>query len=104
MLRKTDYNEPHILDLNRMNNQMKMNQMNTIAMKKREIQPEVLMTKQEVKEFVIDDDRPDVIGDKYKKAAALQEQALRLTKNAIVDELGFVPKVIKSDVTQKMID
>jgi len=105
MLSKTDYNEPHLLDLNKMNNQMKMNHLNTQAMTKREKAPEVLMTKNEInKSIEIDDDRPDVIGNKYKKAAALQIQALRLTQNAIVDELGFKPMKIKSAVTQKMID
>ena len=105
MLRKTDYNEPHLLDLNNMNNLMKMNRLNTQGMIKREKTPEVLMTKQEIKKAIdIDDDRPDVIGDKYRKAAGLQIQANKITLNSIVDDLGFRPMKIKSAVTQKMID
>lgn len=105
MLRTTNHNEPYILDLNKMNNMMKMNRLNTQAMTKREKAPEVLMTKPEISKSIdIAVDRPDIIGDKYRKTAALQIQLNLLAKNAIVDELDFKPKVIKSDVTQKMID
>ena len=84
MLKKTDYNEPHLLDLNNMNNQMKMNRLNTQGMIKRELVPEVLMTKEEIKKSIdIDQDRPDVIGDKYRKAVGLQIQANKITLNSM---------------------
>ena len=104
MLRISDYNEPHTLDLQRMKNQMVMNQKNKTAMTQRDKAPEVLMTKPEVRRFEIDNDRPDVIADRYKKQEALKQHAMLLTKNSIVDELGFKPMKIKSATTQKMID
>ena len=104
MLGISDYNEPHTLDLQRMKNQMLMNQKNKMAMTQREKAPEVLMTKLEVKRFDIDNDRPDVIADRYKKQEALKAHAMLLTKNSIVDDLGFKPMKIKSATTQKMID
>ena len=73
-------------------------------MTQREKAPEVLMTKLEVKRFDIDNDRPDVIADRYKKQEALKAHAMLLTKNSIVDDLGFKPMKIKSATTQKMID
>ena len=70
----------------------------------REITPEVLPTKEDVKILSIDNDRPDIIADKHRNAMAIQIQLANISKNAIIDELGWKPPKIKSEVTQQMID
>ena len=103
MLKITDYNEPHVLNRNALLLQAKINKRNKDAMIQREMTPELLPTKAQADEVRIDDDRPDVIANKFRKAEILKAQFQKIAKNAIVDDLGFTPTKIQSDVSQQMI-
>jgi len=104
MSKITDYNKPYELSRSRLMMQQKLNDRSKEAMMQRQITPEILPTKQEVKLLGLDDDRPDVIADKHRNATSIKIQLANISKNAIVDELGWKPSKIKSEVTQKMID
>ena len=72
MLKITDYNEPHVLNRNALLLQAKINKRNKDAMIQREMTPELLPTKAQADEVRIDDDRPDVIANKFRKAEILR--------------------------------
>ena len=104
MSKITDYNKPYELSRSRLMMQQKLNDRSKEAMTQREITPEVKPTKQEVKLLGLDDDQPEIIADKNRKAVSIQIQLANISNNAIIDELGWKPSKIKSEVTQKMID
>ena len=100
----TDYNKPYELSRSRLMAQQRLNNRNKEAMIQREISPEVLPTKEDVKLLGLDDDRPEIIANKNRNSTSIQIQLANMSKNAIIDELGWKPSKIKSEVTQKMID
>jgi len=104
MSRITDYNNPYELARSTLMMQQKLNNRSKEAMTQRQITPEVKPTKQEVKLLGLDDDQPEIIADKNRKAVSIQIQLENISNNAIIDELGWKPSKIKSEVTQKMID
>jgi len=104
MSKITDYNKPYELSRSRLMMQQKLNDRSKEAMTQREITPEVKPTKQEVKLLGLDDDQPEIIADKHRKAVSIKIQLANISNNAIIDELGWKPSKIKSEVTQKMID
>ena len=71
MSKITDYNKPYELSRSRLMMQQKLNDRSKEAMMQRQITPEVLPTKQEVKLLGLDDDRPDVIADKHRNATSI---------------------------------
>jgi len=104
MSRITDFYKPYELSRSTLMMQQKLNNRSKDAMTQREITPEILPTRQEVKFLDIATDRPDVIADKHRKAVSIEIKLANMANNSIIDELGWKPSKIKSEVTQKMID
>ena len=104
MSKITDFNTPSDSNRSRLLMQQKLNNRSKEAMIQREITPEVLPNKKEVKLLGLDDDYPEAIAEKHRKATSIKIQLANISKNAIVDELGWKPSKIKSEVTQQMID
>jgi len=104
MSKITDYNKPYELSRSRLMMQQKLNDRSKEAMTQREITPEIKATKADLKILNLDDDRPEIIADKHRKAVSIKIQLANMSNNAIVDELGWKPSKIKSEVTQRMID
>ena len=104
MSKITDYNKPYELSRSRLMMQQKLNDRSKEVMTQREITPEVKATKADLKILNLDDDRPEIIADKHRKAVSIQIQLENISNNAIVDELGWTPSKIKSETTQGMID
>ena len=100
----TEFNAPSKSNRSKLLIQQKLNQRSKEAMIQREITPEILPTKAEVKLLGLDDDNPDAIADKHRKSTSIQIQLTNMANNAIVDELGWKPSKIKSETTQRMID
>lgn len=104
MVNISDYDKASMINRNAMQIRAKINKRNKAAMAQREATPELLPSISEVSNDAIGDDRPDAIADKFRKAQAIKAKLHTISSNAIVDELGFTPTVIKSAVTQQMID
>ena len=104
MSKITEFNAPSDLTRSRLLMQQKLNKRSKEAMTQREITPEILPTKQDVKLLGLDDDYPEAIAEKHRKATSIKIQLANMSKNAIIDELGWKPSKIKSEVTQQMID
>jgi hypothetical protein len=104
MSRITDFDRPSDSTRSNLLLQQKLNKRSKEAMKQREITPEILPTKQEVKLLGLDDDNPEAIANKHRKATSIQIQLANMANNSIIDELGWKPSKIKSDITQQMID
>ena len=104
MVNISDYDKASMINRNAMQIRAKINKRNKAAMAQREATPELLSSISEVSNDAIGDDRPDAIADKFRKAQAIKAKLHTISSNAIVDELGFTPTVIKSAVTQQMID
>jgi hypothetical protein len=100
----TEFNAPSTSTRSKLLMQQKLNQRSKEAMIQREITPEILPTKAEVKLLGLDDDNPEAIADKHRKSTSIQIQLTNMANNAIVDELGWKPSKIKSETTQRMID
>ena len=100
----TEFNAPSKSTRSKLLIQQKLNQRSKEAMIQREITPEILPTKAEVKLLGLDDDNPEAIADKHRKSTSIQIQLTNMANNAIVDELGWKPSKIKSETTQRMID
>ena len=100
----TDFNKPYELNRSTLKTQQKLNNRSKEAMIQRDNTPEILPTKQDVKLLVLYDDNPEAIADKHRKATSIEIQLANISKNAIIDELGWKPSKIKSEVTQQMID
>jgi hypothetical protein len=100
----TEFNAPSKSTRSQLLIQQKLNQRSKEAMIQREITPEILPTKAEVKLLGLDDDNPQAIADKHRKSTSIQIQLTNMANNAIVDELGWKPSKIKSETTQRMID
>jgi hypothetical protein len=84
--------------------QQKLNKRSKEAMEQREITPEIKPTRADVRLLGLDDDRPETIADKHRKAVSIEIQLANMANNSIIDELGWKPSKIKSEVTQRMID
>ena len=104
MPKNTEFNAPSKSTRSQLLMQQKLNQRSKEALILREITPEIKPTKQEAKLLGLDDDIPEIIADKHRKAVSLQIQLQNIANNSIIDELGWKPSKIKSEVTQKMID
>lgn len=104
MVNISDYDKASMISRNAMQIRAKINKRNKAAMAQREATPELLPTIGESSNEAIGDDRPDAIADKFRKAMAIKAKLNTISSNAIVDELGWQPTVIKSAVTQQMID
>ena len=100
----TDFNKPYELNRSTLKTQQKLNNRSKEAIIQRDNTPEILPTKQDVKLLGLDDDNPGAIADKHRKATSIEIQLANISKNAIIDELGWKPSKIKSEVTQQMID
>ena len=100
----TEFNAPSKSTRSQLLIQQKLNQRSKEAMIQREITPEILPTKADVKLLGLDDDNPQAIADKHRKSTSIQIQLTNMANNAIVDELGWKPSKIKSETTQRMID
>ena len=100
----TEFNAPSKLNRSKLMIQQQLNQRSKEAMIQREITPEILPNKAEVKLLGLDDDNPQAIADKHRKSTSIQIQLTNMANNAIVDELGWKPSQIKSETTQRMID
>jgi len=70
----TDYNKPYELSRSRLMAQQRLNNRNKEAMIQREISPEVLPTKEDVKLLGLDDDRPEIIANKNRNSTSIQIQ------------------------------
>ena len=104
MPKNTEFNAPSKSTRSQLLMQQKLNQRSKEAMIQREITPEILPTKEEVKLLGLDDDNPEAIADKHRKSTSIKIQLTNMANNAIVDELGWKPSKIKSETTQQMID
>ena len=104
MPKNTEFNAPSKSTRSQLLMQQKLNQRSKEAMIQREITPEILPTKAEVKLLGLDDDNPEAIADKHRKSTSIKIQLTNMANNAIVDELGWKPSKIKSETTQRMID
>lgn len=100
----SDYDLPAVSTRTRLQIQKRLDERGKRAMTQREETPELLPTKEDVKVLNIDDDRPEVIAAKHRKAVAIQVRLQNMSNNQIVDELDWKPSVIKSEITQQMID
>ena len=100
----TNFNAPSESTRKRLLMQQKVNKRSAEAMTQREITPEILPTKADVKLLGLDDDYPEAIAEKHRKATSIKIQLANMSNNAIVDELGWKPSKIKSEITQQMID
>ena len=101
MSRITEFNLPSKAIRERLLMEQKLNNRSKEAMTQREIAPEVLPTQSDLKILKVDDDRPEIIADKHRKAISIKVQLANISNNAIVDELGWKPSKVKSEVTQK---
>ena len=104
MPKTTEFKAPSEMTRSSLLMQQKLNQRSKDAMIQREITPEILPTKAEVKLLGLDDDNPEAIADKHRKSTSIKIQLSNMANNAIVDELGWKPSKIKSETTQQMID
>jgi len=104
MVKISDYDKAIMLSRNALQIKAQINKRNKTAMAQRDATPELLPTFIESKSIDVGDDRPDAIADKFRKAQAIKAKLHSISSNAIVDELGWKPTVIKSAVTQQMID
>ena len=104
MSRITDLEKPFELSRSRLLMQQKLNNRSKEAMTQREITPEILPTKKDVKLLGLDDDIPEAIANKHRKAMSIQIKLDNMANNSIIDELGWKPSKIKSETTQQMID
>jgi hypothetical protein len=100
----SDYDLPAVSTRTRLQIQKRLVERSKRAMTQREETPELLPTKEDVKVLNIDDDRPEVIAAKHRKAVAIEVRLQNMSNNQIVDELDWKPSVIKSEITQQMID
>jgi len=100
----TDYNKPFIASRETLLMQQKLNKRSKEAMEQREITPEIKPTKADLKVLNLNDDCPEIIADKHRKAVSIEIQLANMANNSIIDELGWKPSKIKSEVTQRMID
>ena len=96
MSKITNFDAPSDLNRSRLLMQQKLNNRNKEAMIQRDLTPEVLPTKQDIKLLGLDDDYPEAIAEKHRKATSIKIQLANISKNAIVDELGWKPSKIKS--------
>jgi len=104
MSRITDLQKPYELARSRLLMQQKLNNRSREAITEREITPEILPTKKDVKLLGLDDDIPEAIANKHRKAVSIQIKLANMANNSIIDELGWKPSKIKSETTQQMID
>ena len=104
MSRITDLNKPYELSRSTLLMQQKLNNRSKEAMTQREITPEILPTKKDVKLLGLDDDIPEAIANKHRKAMSIAIKLDNMANNSIIDELGWKPSKIKSETTQQMID
>ena len=100
----SEYDLPAVSTRTRLQIQKRLDERSKRAMTQREETPELLPTKEDVKVLNINDDRPEVIANKHRKALAIQVRLQNMSNNQIVDELDWKPSVIKSETTQQMID
>jgi hypothetical protein len=104
MSRITDLQRPYELSRSTLLMQQKLNNRSREAMTQREITPEILPTKKDVKLLGLDDDIPQEIANKHRKALSIDIKLANMANNSIIDELGWKPSKIKSETTQQMID
>ena len=104
MSRITDLNKPYELSRSTLLLQQKLNNRSKEAMTERNITPEILPTKKDVKLLGLDEDIPQEIANKHRKAVSIQIKLANMANNSIIDELGWKPSKIKSETTQQMID
>ena len=97
MSRITDLNKPYELSRSRLMMQQKLNDRIKEAMTQREITPEILPTKKDVKLLGLDDDIPEAIANKNRRAMSIQIKLDNMANNSIIDELGWKPSKIKSE-------
>ena len=70
----TNFNAPSESTRKRLLMQQKVNKRSAEAMTQREITPEILPTKADVKLLGLDDDYPEAIAEKHRKATSIKIQ------------------------------
>ena len=70
----SEYDLPAVSTRTRLQIQKRLDERSKRAMTQREETPELLPTKEDVKVLNINDDRPEVIANKHRKALAIQCQ------------------------------
>ena len=100
----SDYNEPTRLSREEARIQTYLDARNLRAMKNKTEEPEEPMKYSSSEEVDIMSDTPDKLSNVWRKEMAFLAQSEDISNNAIVDDLGFTPTKIKSDITQEMID
>ena len=99
------YNEPSSLSRSDMKQEAYIEARNLRAMRDyNDDEPELEQIPNRKDDINIMTDTPQHIANLWRKDNAFQEQSEDISNNAIVDELGWKPSVIKSEVTQDMID
>jgi len=86
MSRITDLQKPYELSRSTLLMQQKLNNRSREAMTQREITPEILPTKKDVKLLGLDDDIPQEIANKHRKALSIDIKLANMANNSIIDE------------------